>query len=506
MNEPRVFVRLVLLLSFVFAGLLSGSGAGSAVAQASATSYDSPATGASVRTTGPWTIDTASIESSSDMEMLLLYGQYDGMVVSFLPAGTDLVMARDIFLQEFSSVFGTFIPIDRGAYGNVSYSLDITSSEGIEFGVFSLFLGQRASGYVEYYLYFGPVLYFEQGFASAQQNVTVNGVPVFEGVEGGGLQDLLTANAGVTGASTDVPSGNVVDSNAPQAPAQATEAPPADAPIEEPAPETDVPVGASEEGAAYIAAIQSELAYLQTTVEDFTVDFTSLEGDTSGVATDEINRIVAEWAAYPDRAAGIAVPPGYEDINASYQALAGQVGQLSSSWYGFVDSLQSGDDAAIQSTLQGFFDMLVGVQGQIDDLNAQLDELPETGSGEAVQRTGEPAGEPEETQPEAAEEEPTEEVTDLTGQEEIDDGSTRGGANLPAGDEEGAQEATSNETETGRGGQGADLADFEDLGLIDEGEYVSPQFDVEITWEDTWIFASDFDEPIASDEEGVLIR
>lgn len=265
-------------------------------------------------------------------------------------------------------------------------------------------------------------------------------------------------------------------------------------------------MGASEEGAAYIAAIQSELAYLQTTVEDFTVDFTSLEGDTSGVATDEINRIVAEWAAYPDRAAGIAVPPGYEDINASYQALAGQVGQLSSSWYGFVDSLQSGDDAAIQSTLQGFFDMLVGVQGQIDDLNAQLDELPETGSGEAVQRTGEPAGEPEETQPEAAEEEPTEEVTDLTGQEEIDDGSTRGGANLPAGDEEGAQEATSNETETGRGGQGADLADFEDLGLIDEGEYVSPQFDVEITWEDTWIFASDFDEPIASDEEGVLIR
>jgi hypothetical protein len=129
-------------------------------------------------------------------------------------------------------------------------------------------------------------------------------------------------------------------------------------------------------------------------------------------------------------------------------------------------------------------------------LNAELDSQ-DSGTGQTAQ----PTEEAQDARAEVTEEGPTEEATDLTGQEETDNISTSGGANLPERDEEDAQEAISNETETGRGGQGADLADFEDLGLVDEGEYVSPQFDVEITWDDTWVFASTFEEPITSDEE-----
>src|SRR5699024_6403434 len=109
------------------------------------------------------------------------------------------------------SVFDNFTEIDRGAYGNVSYSLDITSAEGIEFGVFSLFLGERESGYVEYYLYFGPAVYFESGMASAKSSVTIGGNPVFDGVEPAGLQEILNANAGISGGSTAEPETNVVE-------------------------------------------------------------------------------------------------------------------------------------------------------------------------------------------------------------------------------------------------------------------------------------------------------
>ncbi|HEV2074447.1 MAG TPA: hypothetical protein VGR29_12490 [Thermomicrobiales bacterium] len=399
LKQPRILVRSLLLLSIIYSLLYSGTGVSAVAAQAGATSFTSPMTGSTIYITGSWTIDTASVASQDGIESITLTGPYDFMQVWFMPAGLDLVAARDIILDSFATEFGTFVEIDRGAYGDVSYSLDMTSSEGVEFGVFSLFLGQRASGFVEYYVYFGPVIYFQQGFAAAQQSITVNGNPVFSGVDGAGLQNLLSANAGAAGGAVQPPAGEVVPGNQPpaaptqvpaQVPAQPTAAAPPAAPTEAPAPPPSDPAAASGEGAAYLTTLQSELGYIQTTITDATAQFGGLEGDNSAAAIEAISRIAAEWSAYPDRAAGIVAPAGYEGIHASYQALAGQVGQLGTSWSGFVDSIQTGDVTTIQSTLQTFLDQFVGIQGQVDALNAQIAES-QVGSVAEAQPTAAPA-------------------------------------------------------------------------------------------------------------------
>lgn len=47
-------------------------------------------------------------------------------------------------------------------------------------------------------------------------------------------------------------------------------------------------------------------------------------------------------------------------------------------------------------------------------------------------------------------------------------------------------------------------ADLEDLGLVDEGEYQSPQFDTAITWTDDWEISTFTDDPLTSDENAEL--
>src|SRR5688500_9462296 len=100
MKQPRIVVRIMLLLAFIFSGMLSGAGLTGVAAQGSAQLFTSPLTGQVIQTTGTWTIDVDAVESADGMEFVSLFGEYDGMIVAFLPAGTDLVAARDIFLDE----------------------------------------------------------------------------------------------------------------------------------------------------------------------------------------------------------------------------------------------------------------------------------------------------------------------------------------------------------------------------------------------------------------------
>ena len=46
--------------------------------------------------------------------------------------------------------------------------------------------------------------------------------------------------------------------------------------------------------------------------------------------------------------------------------------------------------------------------------------------------------------------------------------------------------------------------DPSELGLVDEGEYESPQFGTEITWTDDWVLSPYDDEPIGSDEDSAI--
>gem|GEM_PF-2788013 len=471
-----------MLLAILVSGVVAGAGITGAAAQAGVTSYTSQLTGEVIQTGGGYTIDMDSTGASEGVETVAVLGQFDGVLIAFMPAGIDLVMARDYMLGEYSSYFDNISAIDRGAYGNVSYSLDMASTSGIEAGMFSLFLGERPSGFVEYYLYFAPTSVFQQGFSSVQQNVTIGGKNIFDGVDGAGLQALLNQNIGITGGSTTGQS----------APPLPTEAP---VPTTEPAPTVASGgggAGDSAAGEAYLASLQTEVDFLQTTLNDFIINFAALQDGNSDVAVSEINRVAKEWIGYPDRAATIVAPAGYEDIDASYRSMVTDVANLGNEWLLVVDALQSGNQGSIQPALESFIGVMNVVQTDIDTVQGQIDSAGSTAVAEV------PTEAPAPTEEVIPTEVPTEVANTNTG-------GTSGGSKRPNISIGG--KAGGNQTETGNGGetgQTADPGDYAALGLIGEGEYESPQFGTSVTWNDTWYFDDTYDNPIATDTESGL--
>lgn len=309
-------------------------GATSAAAQSGTGTYTSPVSGVEIATVQPWVFDPGITEQGDGYEILGLNASFNSVLISFLPAVIDVQQAQGMLLDEFAAGFDGYQELDRGSYGTVTYSLDIANVSGMEFGVFSLFMGERTSGFVEFYMYMAPAAMFADGLDSVQASVTIDGTAIFDGVEGAGLQDLLDANAGVTGGGS-LPEAD----NAPKGEAEETPEPTV-APTEQPA------------AAPTVATVAEE----QTTPV---------------TATDESG---------------------------------------------------AGDD--------------------------------------------------------------------------------RDPRKLPTEDE--STPAAGNDSETGRGGKklptgGDELADYAELGIVSQGEYVSPQFDTEILWDDTYAFDTSLEEPIVSD-------
>jgi hypothetical protein len=354
MERLRFGARFLLLVMVVLAGLATPAGF-RVHAQAGSSTFVSPMTGIQIQTSAPWSVDPSMVIQEEGVESITVMSDFAFMQVWFMPGSVDLVEARDVVMESFIQEFGTFVEIDRGAYGNVSYSLDLTSVDGMEFGVFSLFLGQRESGYVEYYVFMGPPSLFAQTFASAQQSVVVNGTDVFGGVDGAGLQTLLLANAGATGAST-----TTTTTEAPPVP-QLEPTPP---PTQQAQPTTAVP--ASNDGAIYLESLQGEIAYLQGTIDDFIVNLGLLGTDAqSGVAG--LTQVAEEWAAYRQRAASITVPPGFESLDAQYRDVVDTTDVLVSLWNDLLDS------ARAQDGQEG--DRLTDLALGVDAFQLQIDEL-----------------------------------------------------------------------------------------------------------------------------------
>ncbi len=318
---PRVALMLV-VVAMVMAGIVGALATTSAYAQDDTEEYTSPVSGAVIEATSPWELDPDASASGDGYDIIGLASASDSLLISFLPADVNIQDAQTMVLEDFASSFDAYEQLDRGSYDDVSYSLDIANQDGVEFGVFSLFLAGRASGFVEYYMYMAPAASFADGLAVAQESVRIDGTSVFEGVEGDGLQQMLDDNAGITGGSSTPSTTGNADATAEPVDDEAT---------------AEAPEEAGE-----------------------------------GSASDDV-------VASDDR-----------------------------------------DSRRLPT----------------DDNTADADSGVE------------------------------------------------------------------NESETGRGNTKAvDLADYEDLGLLDEGEYVSPQFDTEVLWEDAWSFYLDGDEPIISDTE-----
>lgn len=81
--------------------------------------------------------------------------------------------------------------MDRGDYDNVSYSLDIATTEGLRLGLFTLVV--EAAGGTLLSLLIAPVQGFQEEMESAQASITLDGSGIFEGIDAEVMQGFLDA-------------------------------------------------------------------------------------------------------------------------------------------------------------------------------------------------------------------------------------------------------------------------------------------------------------------------
>lgn len=149
-----------------------------------------------------------------------------GYGATSFPAPGDQV--RDVLLDAFTSE-AALQQVDRGTYENVSYSLDISPADGFTLALFTLVV--EGANSTSLAVLIDEVSTFQSAMEGAQGGITINGTPIFDGVDAAVMQQHLTA-------ATGQPAGG----NAPTpTPAPPTPAPPAPTPTPEPIAPTPTP-------------------------------------------------------------------------------------------------------------------------------------------------------------------------------------------------------------------------------------------------------------------------
>lgn len=175
---------------------LGGSVQSGAAQESSDTSYVLETTGDEITWDEPWRIEPDIEDSGDGFEVVGFSSDTSSLLISVIPNDLDIEEARDATLEVVSDDADSFTIVDRGAYENISYALDIATYDGAELGVFTLFRGGSGSTPTFVYVFIGGITSFSEGFDSAQDTFQVSGDPIFTGVEGQGLEDLLAQNSG----------------------------------------------------------------------------------------------------------------------------------------------------------------------------------------------------------------------------------------------------------------------------------------------------------------------
>lgn len=213
----RILAVLTLLLATI-GGVTGGAVvAAQEVGLIDETTYVVEATGDEIVWGDPWDFDDEISDTGDGFEIVALNAELSSLLISVLPNGLDIEESRDIVLEEFAAGTDQFATIDRGAYENISYSLDLANVGGTELGAFTLFRGGTGNTPTFAYIFIGSIQGFSDGFASSQQEITIAGDPIFDGVDGEGLQALLEANEGAAlGAEVNVETPAAEDEETPQ--------------------------------------------------------------------------------------------------------------------------------------------------------------------------------------------------------------------------------------------------------------------------------------------------
>ncbi len=133
--------------------------------------------------------------------------------------------------------------------------------------------------------------------------------------------------------------------------------------------DTEDPAGDDE----YLVAVQDELDTL-VDESDRIVEILELAeaGDATSAEVEEINDIFASWVEYPDVAADLEAPRGFEDVEDAYLDLADSVGETGEAWEVYW-GLEAGDPdeedalADFEDSFDTTLDLIDEVQDLVDD-------------------------------------------------------------------------------------------------------------------------------------------
>ena len=143
------------------------------------------------------------------------------------------------------------------------------------------------------------------------------------------------------------------------------------------------PAASDEEGAEYVATVQAEVDSLSDGIAEFTDLLAVTEDDTATNAeqrdaVEESVAIAEDWSAYPDVAAEITAPDGFEEIDDAYQDLAADVAEMGDTWLAFTEAEEGSTEA---DEAEGTFtETLESVETQIEDLTTLLEDAETSGT------------------------------------------------------------------------------------------------------------------------------
>lgn len=194
----RAFMRTAMAM------LLGVIGLGSILAPASTmaaqrsglvddTTYISETSGEEITWGGDWAFDSETSFVESSVERVALTGDAGLLDVIYFPPGIDLASTRDDLFDLLTNGADDTLQIDRGDYqgssGRVSYSLDKVLVGDVELAMFTLLMERRRDTFITVF-YSTPDLFFD-GMTSAQRNIDIDGLAIFQGIRPGGLANAL---------------------------------------------------------------------------------------------------------------------------------------------------------------------------------------------------------------------------------------------------------------------------------------------------------------------------
>jgi hypothetical protein len=184
------YARLV-TVSLAFMLLLGQSGVVTAQDGPTASPYTT-VTGQVLMWAEPWSIVEDDALQTADLDLVFLT---DGMTTVAVSTG-DIIPenSRGLVIGFLGGDTGAVQVLDQGAGTTTSYWFDQFPVGGEPHGAFSIATSLSAEEAV-LVMYISPVLAFGEGLTSAQENVTLDEVPLFGGVDGMALQTELGAVA-----------------------------------------------------------------------------------------------------------------------------------------------------------------------------------------------------------------------------------------------------------------------------------------------------------------------